>query len=167
MIEVYHGSTIRVEAPIANVCRDNLDFGKGFYITTFKPQATSWAERVATNADSDAYLNIYDFDIDTVKAQYRILTFTDYNDAWLNFISQSRHGECPWQEYDMIEGGVADDRVFNTVELYLNELIPKEEALKRLRYEKPNNQLCLINQSLIDKHLHFREALLMDLKKEE
>lgn len=158
MIEVYHGSTICVKNPMATICRDNLDFGKGFYITSFQQQAESWAERVAVNAGRDAIFNIYDFDIDAVRAHYRVLTFTDYDDPWLDFISLSRHGEHPWQDYDMIEGGVANDRVFNTVELYLNEFIPKEEALKRLRYEKPNNQFCLINQSLIDTCLHFREA---------
>ena len=38
--------------------------------------------------------------------------------------------------------GVANDKVFNTVELYFDGLIDKAEALKRLRYEKPNLQIC-------------------------
>ena len=63
--------------------------------------------------------------------------------------------------YDMVEGGVANDRVFNTIELYYTGLIPKEEALRRLRFEKPNNQLCLINQSLLDSCLFFVEAILL------
>ena len=60
-----------------------------------------------------------------------------------------------------MEGGVANDRVFNTIELYYTGLIPKEEALRRLRFEKPNNQLCLINQSLLDSCLFFVEAILL------
>ena len=39
----------------------------------------------------------------------------------------------------MVEGGVANDRVFNTIELYYTGLIPKEEALRRLRFEKLAN----------------------------
>ena len=39
-------------------------------------------------------------------------------------------------------GGVANDKVFNTVELFFDGLIDKEEAIKRLRFEKPNLQLC-------------------------
>ena len=45
-------------------------------------------------------------------------------------------------DYDLVFGGVANDKVFNTVELYFDGLIDKAEALKRLRYEKPNLQIC-------------------------
>ena len=51
-------------------------------------------------------------------------------------------------------GGVADDNVFNTVELYFDGLIDKKEALKRLRYEKPNLQDCFRTAQAL-KHLHF------------
>ena len=33
MLTVYHGSTYRVDQPLAGVCRPNLDFGVGFYLT--------------------------------------------------------------------------------------------------------------------------------------
>ena len=33
-----------------------------------------------------------------------------------------------------------------------------EEALGRLRYEKPNHQLCILNGLMIDRHLHFIDA---------
>ena len=46
-------------------------------------------------------------------------------------------------DYDVVIGGVANDKVFNTVELYFDGLIDKAEALNRLRYEKPNHQVCL------------------------
>ena len=58
----------------------------------------------------------------------------------------------------MIIGGIADDRVYNTIELYEDNLINKEEALKRLRYYKPNNQICIVNQEVIDKHLNYGES---------
>lgn len=41
-------------------------------------------------------------------------------------------------DYDIVKGGVANDRVFHTVELFFDGLIAKEEALKRLRCEKTN-----------------------------
>ena len=43
MLTVYHGSTYRVEQPLAGVCRPNLDFGVGFYLTDLKEQAVRWA----------------------------------------------------------------------------------------------------------------------------
>ena len=38
MLTVYHGSTCRIEEPLAGVCRPNLDFGIGFYVTDLKEQ---------------------------------------------------------------------------------------------------------------------------------
>ena len=57
--------------------------------------------------------------------------------------------------FDVIIGGVANDKVFDTVELFFDGLIDKSEALKRLRYEKPNMQICFRSQQVIDKHLKF------------
>lgn len=37
--------------------------------------------------------------------------------------------------------------------------ITKEVALGRLRYEYPNNQLCLLSQQLIDECLSFKENI--------
>ena len=67
-----------------------------------------------------------------------------------------------WDDYDLVEGGIANDRIFNTIELYDAGLITREEALVRLRYEKPNNQICLIRQELVDKYLVFKEAVLLN-----
>ena len=44
MLTVYHGSTYRVEQPLAGVCRPNLDFGVGFYLTDLKEQAVRVAQ---------------------------------------------------------------------------------------------------------------------------
>ena len=45
-------------------------------------------------------------------------------------------------DYDLVVGGVANDKVFNTVEQFFDGWIDKAEAIKRLRYEKPNVQIC-------------------------
>ena len=54
-----------------------------------------------------------------------------------------------------MRGGVANDKVFNTVELFFNGLISREDALGRLRYEKPNEQICFRSQRAIDACLRF------------
>lgn len=48
-----------------------------------------------------------------------------------------------------------DDKVFNTVELYSEQLIDKAETIKRLRYEKPNLQICFRTGIAIEKYLRF------------
>lgn len=52
--------------------------------------------------------------------------------------------------------GVANDRVFNTVELYFDGLIDKTEAISRLRYEKPNLQICLRSERTLKDYLYFQ-----------
>ena len=92
----------------------------------------------------------------------QILRFDTYNQHWLNFIVASRNGEQPWTGYDIIEGGVANDRVIDTVEDYLNGIITIEQALGQLVYAQPNHQICLLNQQLIDTYLHFDKSFLLD-----
>ncbi len=60
--------------------------------------------------------------------------------------------------YDAVEGGIANDKVFRTLDLYFSGDIGKEEALRRLGYEKPNHQICLLSQTLIDNRLTFITA---------
>ena len=83
-----------------------------------------------------------------------ILHFDSYNEKWLDFILLCRTGK-KIEGYDLIEGGVANDRVFNTIELFLSNLIDKKEVMKRLKYEKPNWQICFKKQEAIDKYLKF------------
>ena len=60
--------------------------------------------------------------------------------------------------FDLVEGGIANDRIFNTIELYSSNLISREETLQRLQYEKPNNQICILSQAVADTYLHFVES---------
>ena len=57
-------------------------------------------------------------------------------------------------DYDLVVGGVANDKVFNTVELFFDGLIDKTEAINRLRYEKPNLQICFRTEKALSL-LHF------------
>jgi hypothetical protein len=70
---------------------------------------------------------------------------------------QCRRGEDK-SGYDIVMGGVANDKVFNTVELFFDGLIDKSEAIKRLRYEKPNFQIAFRSQKVIDEYLHFERS---------
>ena len=61
---------------------------------------------------------------------------------------------CLAQQY-IVEGGIADDQVFDTIDLYFTGLYTREQALDQLQYKKPNHQVCITNQSLIDNYLQF------------
>lgn len=158
MITLYHGATSVVESPLCNVGRANLDFGQGFYVTDIKEQAVRWALRQARDRGHSPVLNVYRFDRECVMRLFRNIVFAAYDEAWLDFIVRNRNGEKVWAGYDYIEGGVADDRVIDTVNLYTLGLIPSDIALERLLHHKPNNQMCLLSQDLTDKCLRFDHA---------
>ena len=158
-MRVYHGSTVIVDAPLVGAGRRNLDFGLGFYVTDLEQQAVSWATR-PVNSGKPNILNKYDLDIESVIVRgYKYKKFDAYDSEWLDFVVSNRRGGIDWQNYDIIEGGIANDRVFNTIELYEANLISKEEALDRLKFEKPNNQICILNQEIVDNHLQFIESV--------
>lgn len=82
------------------------------------------------------------------------MKFDSYSEEWLDFILKCRTGN-DITDYDIVIGGVANDKVFNTVELYFDNLIDKGEAIRRLRYEKPNLQICFRTQNALDEYLHY------------
>ncbi|MDE7115924.1 MAG: DUF3990 domain-containing protein [Muribaculaceae bacterium] len=148
---VYHSSDQCFECPDVVHSRDALDFGKGFYVTRLKDQAEKYANRFL-RVGSDAYLHIFEYNPDS---EMRVKFFESYDMEWLDFVCSCRKGYDVYKEYDIIEGGIANDKVFQTVDLYMAGIYSKEQALQNLAYEKPNHQLCFITQRAIDGCLKF------------
>ena len=157
-MRVYHGSTAIIEHPIAAAGRERLDFGRGFYLTDIKSQAETWADRMQRIREEAGIVNVYELDVDKVKRDFRYYRFEQYDNEWLQFIVANRVGRDDIEHYDVIEGGVANDRVIDTVEAYMANLMPLENALQELSKHRPNNQLCITNQKVIDECLVFVES---------
>jgi hypothetical protein len=102
-------------------------------------------------------LNTYDFNEAMAKnmlgARYKV--FDAYDMGWLNYVIDCRRGGESQLQYDVIEGGVANDNVIDTVEDYENGIITAEQALGQLIYKKVNHQICIRSQIVIDTCLKF------------
>lgn len=153
---VYHGSTEIINTPDVTHSKKYLDFGKGFYLTTFEEQAQKWAIRKSMRQSKKAVVNIYKM-TDNWES-YRVLSFEKENEKWLEFVCACRKGESINTDYDIIIGNVADDDVFKTVDMYFRGLWDKKKVLEELRYYKMNNQICIVNQETIDQILIFQQA---------
>ena len=149
---LYHGSYLEIKSPDLEHSRKNVDFGCGFYLTPIYEQAVKWCEKFKRRG-KEGIVSRYDFD-ETAFQDLRILKFDNYSEEWLDFILNCRTGKDT-TDYDIVIGGVANDKVFNTVELYFDHLIDKKEAIRRLRFEKPNLQICLRTQKALDEYLHY------------
>ncbi|MDR2739910.1 MAG: DUF3990 domain-containing protein [Treponema sp.] len=149
---LYHGSSATIETPDISFSRNNTDFGKRFYTTPIFGQAKSWSLRFK-RITGYGVVSEYIFD-DSALSEISLLQFDEYSDEWLDFIAVCRSGQDS-SGYDLVIGGVANDKVFNTLTLYFRDLIEKQEAIKQLRFEKMNVQYCFKNQSVIDKYLKY------------
>ncbi len=157
MIEVFHGSFTKIDRPDLSFSRKTLDFGAGFYVTPVREQAVSWAKRWRLR-NLPAIINRYAYHDELLtELNVRIKDFPVYDREWLRFVADNRAGKQQ-ALYDVVQGGIANDRVFNTLELFFSGLISEEEALDRLKYEKPNHQICICRQDLIDLLLVFESA---------
>ncbi|MBQ5577787.1 MAG: DUF3990 domain-containing protein, partial [Prevotella sp.] len=87
--------------------------------------------------------------------------FEKYDREWLHFIVDSRDGLKVWKGFDIIEGGVANDRVIDTVEAFKAGQISEEKALIELSKHQPNNQICILKQEVVDKYLIFRKSIIV------
>lgn len=152
---VYHGSYMEIAKPDILHSRRNVDFGCGFYTTPLLAQAEKWCKKFKDKKKS-AVVSTYSFD-DSAFDKCKILKFESYSEEWLDFILCCRTGKDT-SDYDIVMGGVANDKVFNTVELFLDGLIDKIETIKRLRYEKPNLQIAFRTQVVLDEYLHFKRS---------
>lgn len=159
MKSVYHGSIEIIEQPLVHIGRDNLDFGKGFYVTDVLKQAKTWATTKSRYyMDAVGVINHYLFDFEKATAEFRYKKFEHYDAEWLHFIVDSRSGKSVWKDFDLIEGGVANDSVIDTVENFIASLIDEKNALGLLAQHRPNNQICILNQKIIDTCLRFEKA---------
>ena len=159
MLTLFHGSIVEVRHPLVVLGRPNLDFGKGFYVTAIQNQAERWAIRMGIRRLSTPVLNVYEMDFEKAIADFRYLKFDAYDKIWLDFIIGNRKGKMLWKAYDIIEGGVANDNVIDTVEDYIRGRMSAEAALVELSKHQPNNQICILNQQVLDAYLHFVKSI--------
>ena len=101
-------------------------------------------------------MNIYELSAEMSDTSRKV--FSAYDGDWLDYITACRKG-LPHEQYDIIEGGIADDQVFDTVDLYLTGVYTREQALDQLQWKKPNHQLCITSQRVLDEYLHFVESI--------
>ena len=154
-IFVYHGGTEQIENPICKKKKKSLDFGQGFYVTDILEQAITWGENIALARNKAVVVNRYKLNREEILNNYRCKIFQSYDKEWLEFIVGNRTGQNTAAEFDYVEGGVANDRVIDTINLYISGLMDLNTALGELSKHQPNNQICILNQEIINKHLVF------------
>lgn len=153
-MRLYHSSNVAVVSPDVLHSRDYLDFGKGFYLTSIYEQAVRYAQRF-TRRKRDAWLNVYEFDCDLSK--WKVCQFNTYNKTWLQFVVKCRAGNDD-TDYDIVIGGIANDKVIQTLDRYFAGELSEDETLGLLKYERPNIQYCIRSQKMLEQCIKHIES---------
>ena len=144
-MKVYHGSYVKVDKVDLSKSKPNKDFGKGFYVTKFRHHAEEWAKLIGEKHGTVGFVSEFEFsENDFTKSICKIKHFDAYNEEWLDFVVKNRdkNSEIPTLDYDIVIGPVADDKVQNTLRLYLKGKISKEKFLKMLTHHEETHQIC-------------------------
>lgn len=131
-IILYHGSKVIVESPEIRIQRFNKDFYFGFYCTLLPEQAIRWAVRF----DGVGYLNEYQY---VENPLLKIKIFPEMTEEWLDFIAACRTGKP--HDYDIVEGPMADDTIFNYVQNFVDGKISREAFWNLAKFKKPTHQI--------------------------
>lgn len=147
---VYHGSNIVVEKPRLIVQNRYLDFGYGFYTTTNKIQAISFAEKVYKRKNEGIkQVSIYEVDEEKLFAECSVLRFDFPNEAWLDLVAENRSGNYKGDTYDVVYGPVANDDVYTTFTLYQSGALSKEQTLETLKIKKLYDQMVFTTEKAL------------------
>lgn len=144
-MRVYHGSNMVIEYPKIQTTGFFKDFGFGFYCTALERQAQRWA----ANKTPAHIVNVY-----TEPSGLRILRFDEMTDEWLDFIASCRKG-VP-HAYDLVEGPMADDSIWNYVEDYLSGTISREAFWILAKFKYPTHQVAFCSDKALESLIYER-----------
>jgi len=157
-MRLYHGSTVAVRKPSLRPGRPNADLGKGFYTTSNYEQAVRWAHIKQERDEAQrAVVSVYEFDETILDSpDLKIRRFTGADEPWLNFVTDCRKSRG--HDYDLVQGPVANDKVFTTVNLFESGVLSAEAAILQLKAYKTYDQLSFHTDKVI-KTLNFLESI--------
>ena len=144
-MQVYHGSYTEIFNIDLSKSQSNKDFGKGFYVTKIRKHAESWSVNIARRYDKKPFVTEFTFyERAFEENRYNVLRFDDYNEAWLDFVVLNRDPAFTTNRhnYDLIEGPIADDKVQNRINDFLDGIITKNDFLNELKYHEKTHQIC-------------------------
>ena len=145
---VYHGSNVEVSVPRILQNGFYKDFGYGFYCTGYEKQAKRWA----MTRKGDSVINHYEYKADP---KLKVLIFDEMTDEWLDFVADCRRGIE--HDYDIVEGPMADDQIWNFVEGFIDGRISRRAFGELVKFNYPTHQVVFCTEAAL-KTLTFKRS---------
>lgn len=139
-MQIYYGSNVIVNQP--KIITDGFykDFGYGFYCTNFEKQAKRWA----LTKKNKHVVNVYSY---TENKNLNCLIFKEMSDEWLDFVVSSRQGIS--HDYDIVEGPMADDTIWNYVVDFARGLISRTAFWELVKFKYPTHQIVFCTEAAL------------------
>lgn len=153
---LYHASKEIVRFPKIRKARYTKDFSWGFYCTNNLEQAVRWANRGA----GEPIVNYYQYEPNN---ELSVRKFTEMTDEWLDFIAKCRSGET--HSYDIVEGPMANDTVWNYVNDYLSGRITRKQFWALAEFKYPTHQMSFHTLSALNCLTYERSEVIHDGKR--
>ena len=144
---LYHGSNHEFSKVDLSKSKDRRDFGKGFYTTTIKEQALQWGYNIFNRLGGDGII-FYEFEF-RPSSDLLSKKFPKISDEWFDFILENRTAGGLQHGFDFVQGPVANDKTVLTITGFIDGLYTREEAMRRLRYSKANDQVSLHTEKAV------------------
>lgn len=137
---LFHGSNVVVREPKILENGFYKDFGYGFYCTILEKQARRWA----LTKPRKHIINRYHY---TKKEELNIKSFGNMNMEWLQFIVNCRSGVQ--HNYDIVEGAMADDTIWDYVEDYTAGRITQKAFWELVKFKYPTHQIVFCTEKAL------------------
>ncbi|RGH31826.1 DUF3990 domain-containing protein [Coprobacillus sp. AF02-13] len=147
-MELFQGDSTIIEQPKIITDGYYKDFGYGFYCTNLEKQAKRWA----LVKQHGHVVNVYDY---LENKSLNTLVFDEMTDEWLDFVVACRQGIK--HDYDMVEGPMADDTIWNYVDDFTRGEISRTAFWELVKFKYPTHQIVFCSEKAL-KQLHFKRS---------
>lgn len=137
---LFHGSNVVVQRPKILENGFYKDFGYGFYCTILEKQAKRWA----LTKPKKHVVNKYQF---IAQKGLNIKIFKNMSGEWLQFIVNCRKGIS--HGYDIVEGAMADDTIWDYIEDYTAGKISQEAFWALAKFKYPTHQVVFCTEKAL------------------
>jgi len=162
-MKLYHGTNIEFGAIDLELCPPNRDFGQAFYTTSIKEHAIRRAEDAIRKSKKGKVIVLeYKFDFDEIikiNPKLKIKRFDNICAEWAEFVmfNRLRKVEEPQHEYDIVEGPVANDKMFRQFQQYADNKIKLSEFVRRIKFRETTHQIAFCTEESLDALLDYNE----------
>lgn len=166
---LYHGSFCEVQSPDLKKCARYKDFGQGFYLTTDKKQAESFAKISTQKAVENGVVASQRYGVVSMfryngNANLNIKIYETADSTWLHCVVAHRKKgvfgdvleDC--SKYDVIGGKIANDATNSTIVTYMASAFGEvgstsadDICIRLLLPERLKDQYCFKSVAALNK----------------